>query len=229
MAAIFSRYPLDQVIITGGFGQTEGYGYPHKGIDLACNFAQVKNPVRQGLECVVHAIHLVDQFNRPTDGWGDGSFGNTLVLDVKGTPWYVLFAHLEIVHVKVGQKVNPSQVLAISGNSGSKTTGPHLHWQVGDNDGFPPNLTNNVDPAGLIEAETPDPLSLSLAEQLMLAMFSSYEDREANVVVPLQKRLDNARYRLKPLVLAAINNQSLYSRLLSLESWSKNHSHGGPE
>lgn len=224
---IYARYPVDRVVVSGGFGQTEGYGYPHKGVDLECDGATLFNPVMSGFKTVVQAYHEVDAQNKPKDGWGDGSFGNALVLDVVDTPWYVLFAHLRSCQVTVGSTVAYDQPLAVTGNTGSKTTGPHVHWQQSRDSGFPAVLELNVDPVSFIDLEahashpnTTDPLQLSLAEQLMLAFFSAYEDRgPGNRLPPLEERLKNARYRLKPLVQAQVNQQSLYSRLVSLDQF----------
>jgi murein DD-endopeptidase MepM/ murein hydrolase activator NlpD len=52
-----------------------------------------------------------------------------------GQPVYVLYAHLSEVLVKVGQRVEPGQLIGESGSSGA-ALGPHLHLEVrvGEND-----------------------------------------------------------------------------------------------
>lgn len=42
----------------------------------------------------------------------------------------LVFAHLSKVEVNEGQSVNPGETLAYSGNSGTATTAPHLHFEV---------------------------------------------------------------------------------------------------
>lgn len=37
------------------------------------------------------------------------------------------YLHLSKILVKVGQRINAGQTIAVSGNSGKRTTGPHLH------------------------------------------------------------------------------------------------------
>lgn len=55
--------------------------------------------------------------------------GNTLYLEdfAKNV---LVFSHLSAVMVKVGDTVQPNQVFALSGNTGSKTTAPHLHLEI---------------------------------------------------------------------------------------------------
>ena len=45
------------------------------------------------------------------------------------------FAHLNSYLVKDGQTVGKGQVVALSGNTGTWTTGPHLHFMVTNPDG----------------------------------------------------------------------------------------------
>ena len=40
------------------------------------------------------------------------------------------FAHLSSVKVKNGEKVHANSIFALTGNSGSKTTAPHEHWEI---------------------------------------------------------------------------------------------------
>lgn len=55
--------------------------------------------------------------------------GNWLwIKDKQGISWQ--FAHLDSYRVKVGDLVNPGKVVAVTGNTGIITTGPHLHIQA---------------------------------------------------------------------------------------------------
>lgn len=58
-----------------------------------------------------------------------GQMGLTLYLkDKKGK--ILVFSHLKSVKVAVGDAVAPNFAFALSGNTGSATTGPHLHFEV---------------------------------------------------------------------------------------------------
>ncbi len=58
-----------------------------------------------------------------------GGYGNTLEID-HGFGYKTLYAHLYRSKVKVGQKVKRGDLVALSGASGSLSTGPHLHYEV---------------------------------------------------------------------------------------------------
>lgn len=45
---------------------------------------------------------------------------------------YVLYAHLSQISVTLGQLVRPRQLVGYSGNTGSATTTPHLHFELRD-------------------------------------------------------------------------------------------------
>lgn len=54
---------------------------------------------------------------------------NYVMLQIKpGT--ILFFTHLDSFRVREGRHVKRGQVIALSGNTGKKTTGPHLHWEV---------------------------------------------------------------------------------------------------
>lgn len=55
--------------------------------------------------------------------------GKTLYLrDSEGN--YLVFAHLNSIDVQVSQIIKPGEVFAHSGNTGTATTQPHLHFEV---------------------------------------------------------------------------------------------------
>jgi murein DD-endopeptidase MepM/ murein hydrolase activator NlpD len=71
-----------------------------------------------------------------------GGFGLTLEID-HGFGYRTIFAHLERINVKEGQLVQRGDLIANSGNSGSLSTGPHLHYEIRHND-IPLNPKNFI-------------------------------------------------------------------------------------
>lgn len=58
-----------------------------------------------------------------------GGFGVTLEID-HGFGYKTIYAHLSSIVVKQGQIIKRGNLVAYSGNTGSLTTGPHLHYEV---------------------------------------------------------------------------------------------------
>ena len=64
-------------------------------------------------------------------GWQSG-YGRTIEID-HGFGYKTKYAHLKEIDVKEGQKVKRGDLIALTGNSGSLSTGPHLHYEVRQN------------------------------------------------------------------------------------------------
>ncbi len=71
-----------------------------------------------------------------------GGYGKTLEID-HGFGYTTLYAHLSNILVNKGQKVERGDKIALSGNSGKLSTGPHLHYEVRHN-GIALNPTNFI-------------------------------------------------------------------------------------
>jgi len=82
-------------------------------------------------------------------GWVGGHFGNLVIIRSEGDPpeWESWYGHLDQVLVRQGQEVERGQLIALSGNTGEKTTGAHLHYEI-HHFGVP------VDPLGLPEEQS---------------------------------------------------------------------------
>lgn len=61
----------------------------------------------------------------------------------------VVYGHLSAVNVRVGELVSKGQQIALSGNTGTDTTGPHLHLGAWKN-GFPTDPTPYAQNVGMI-------------------------------------------------------------------------------
>lgn len=113
--------------ITQGFGPTNetldsGYnGYPHfnKGNDYGVPVGTPITAIRGG---------KVIAAGPAEDGWGI----RVWVQDADG--YIHNYGHLGGVNVKIGQFINPGDLLGSSGNTG-RSTGPHLSYDVWDSTG----------------------------------------------------------------------------------------------
>ena len=150
MAISLVRPVPERFPITGDYLQTTDVWTPerpHLGVDFGCPTGT--DVVSATITSKVHAIH-------GDDGWGDGSFGTCVVMDVIDTPWYYLYAHLSAVMVSAGQLVQPGELVAKSGATGN-VTGPHLHVQVCKSPDFPRDIALMGDPILGLRGAPPQP------------------------------------------------------------------------
>jgi murein DD-endopeptidase MepM/ murein hydrolase activator NlpD len=89
----------------------------HAGVDLLAN---------TGTEVYAPGGGVVSYIRRY------GGSGLTLKID-HGFGYETLYSHLSKVKVKKGQKIKRGDLIALSGNSGGLSTGPHLHYEVRHN------------------------------------------------------------------------------------------------
>lgn len=61
-----------------------------------------------------------------------GGFGKTIIIN-HGFGYKTLYGHLSKYKVKRGQKIKRGDLIALTGSSGSLSTGPHLHYEVRHN------------------------------------------------------------------------------------------------
>ena len=106
--------------ITSTFGQRELHGQTsmHNGVDIA---------MPEGTN-----IYSVDSGEVKQARFSE-TYGNVIEID-HGNGRTTRYAHLKSMNVKVGDKVEKDQLIALSGNTGAKsgphkTTGPHLHLE----------------------------------------------------------------------------------------------------
>lgn len=85
----------------------------HTGVDLDFNFEAIPSPITGEVIGITHQVEM----------------GNCLYIrDVNGTVH--VFAHLSQFKVKIHGHVKRGDVIAISGDSGSRSTAPHLHYEI---------------------------------------------------------------------------------------------------
>ncbi len=109
--APFAQPVLNSFRFTSGFGQR--WGRLHAGTDFA---APIGTPIHATADGVVIEA-----------GWGSG-YGRLIKIQHEfGIE--TRYAHLNKIHVKVGQRVSRGERIGDMGNSG-RSTGPHLHYEV---------------------------------------------------------------------------------------------------
>ena len=92
----------------------------HKGIDINCKNEPLLATENNGK--VVGVNH-----NTNTGG------GKSVTIEYNrqdGTKYQATYMHMSAIDVKVGDTVNAGQKIGVSGNTGTRTTGPHLHFEV---------------------------------------------------------------------------------------------------
>ena len=100
-------------ITTSGFGDTISRTASHNGHDWAVNTG---TKVRAAAEGVVELAYFSE------------SYGYNILIN-HNNGFKTRYAHLSEVKVSKGEKVEQSQVIALSGSTGF-STGPHLHFEV---------------------------------------------------------------------------------------------------
>lgn len=117
------RFPFEPKFITGRFGTLSEFRrargmQPHSGVDWA-------RPEGTPIPSIVNGTIVLQQ-------WSD-VLGNVSVLRVMGKDkalYYVGFCHLKAQGLKVGTKVKEGDVIGLVGNTGSASSGAHLHLTV---------------------------------------------------------------------------------------------------
>ena len=110
----------------------------HKGIDISCRNETLLATENNGK--VVGVNH-----NANTGG------GKSVTIEYNredGSKYQTTYMHMSNIDVKVGDMVNAGDKIGVSGNTGTRTTGPHLHFEVKTvaADG----TKRNIDPAAYI-------------------------------------------------------------------------------
>ena len=152
----------------------------HKGIDISCKNETLLATENNGK--VIGVNH-----NANTGG------GKSVTIEYNredGSKYQTTYVHMSNIDVKVGDTVNAGDKIGVSGNTGTRTTGPHLHFEVKTvaADG----TKRNIDPAAYI-AEISQKGGLS--QQLLhngKDLLASYKASNpmAQETVPAQQQID---------------------------------------
>ena len=102
-----------------------------------------------------------------------------------GTKVQVAYCHLDAIHVKVGDTVQASEQIGISGNTGTRTTGAHLHFGVKQM--YKDGTVRDMDPAAyLAEIAQKGNISLQLLHngQDLLAKYKTQNPLSPDTPAP---------------------------------------------
>ena len=86
----------------------------HTGVDLNYFNEDLPSPISGKVEKIGHQTQM----------------GNVLYISDIETGAIHVFAHLSAIKVKEGEHVIRNQVIAKTGNTGTITSGPHLHYEI---------------------------------------------------------------------------------------------------
>ncbi len=117
------RFPFEPKFITGRFGTLSEFRrknnlQAHSGVDWA-------RPEGTPIPAIASGTIVLQQFSKV--------LGNVSVLRVMGNDkklYYVGFCHLKAEGLEVGQKVKEGDTIGFVGNTGSSSSGPHLHLTI---------------------------------------------------------------------------------------------------
>jgi murein DD-endopeptidase MepM/ murein hydrolase activator NlpD len=117
------RYPFEPKFITGRFGTLSEFRrknnmQPHSGVDWA-------RPEGTPIPAIANGTIVLQQFSKV--------LGNVSVLRVMGNDqklYYIGYCHLKAEGLEVGQKVKEGDTIGFVGNTGSASSGPHLHLTI---------------------------------------------------------------------------------------------------
>lgn len=118
--------------------------------------------------------------------------GNILVLDCGDDEPTFIYAHLQEFTVKAGERVSKGQIVALSGNTGTRTTGAHLHMEA-----IPPGYTlqsptlGRTDPDRYL-TEWPEDLSTITAQSITITPLETLKKGRDKMLVITQSKGDTA-------------------------------------
>ena len=180
------------------FGDNTTIYGPHSGNDEACNVGTRVHAAGDGV------IEWAGEFD---NSYADNMFwlldmgGNVAVLNCGDDEPTFIYAHLSTFYVRPGERVKKGQVIALTGNSGYATTGPHLHVEA-----MPPGYVLN---SYLLGRVNPDKYLTEWPENIIRPMATTI--KKENRIMPYS---DEEKLEIHKIVVAAIDDWSMSIRRL---------------
>lgn len=145
------NYPYDA---SDPFGHIRPSGRAHTGSDWLCPTGTIVQAVLPG---VVTAT-----------GWNDGNGFYVAQSLPDGRFWS--YIHLSQIDVTVGQNLNESDRIGLSGNSGTNSQGPHLHCSLSTSPSVFVGAPTLSDPYAFLESIPPTPPTPARKKKKMFSM-----------------------------------------------------------
>jgi murein DD-endopeptidase MepM/ murein hydrolase activator NlpD len=148
---VFGKYEPEKNVFAGGRHTSAGRGYSHQGLDVA---APIGTPV----------IAPEDGLIVKAGAWNPSGYGRAVLVrvDTAKGPLFVLYAHLNRVQVKRGQRVSRGESIGTVGNSGSAGRLPrsesHVHIEVRTEENVYVGMAGRVDPQDYFDVTVPKEL-----------------------------------------------------------------------
>ena len=139
------RFPFDWKKITGRFGTLSEYRkangmQPHSGVDWAM-------PEGTPIPAIAQGTIVLQQFSKVL-----GNVTVQRVMSKEGKLWYVGYCHLKAEGLQAGTKVQEGDTIGFVGNTGSASSGAHLHLTVSDKlKGVFGMTSDKIDPIAFIK------------------------------------------------------------------------------
>jgi murein DD-endopeptidase MepM/ murein hydrolase activator NlpD len=117
------QFPFEPKFITGRFNELSEFRrkngmQPHSGTDWA-------KPESTAIPAIANGTIVLQQFSKVL-----GNVSVQRVMDKEGKLWYIGYCHLQTAGLSVGTKVTQGQTVGLVGNTGSASSGAHLHLTV---------------------------------------------------------------------------------------------------
>lgn len=86
----------------------------HTGVDLQYNYEELPCPITGKVVAITSQVEM----------------GRCIYVEDSLTKFIFVFSHLSSIKCFVGKKINRNDIIAITGNTGTKSTKAHLHFEM---------------------------------------------------------------------------------------------------